>query len=74
MPSGSLKAHIKCPFYRYDDTKIRITCEGTTESNSISQTFHTKAEFKNYIRKYCCKSYKSCKLYELAMEKYKEDE
>lgn len=73
MPSGSLKADIKCPFYRYDDTKIRIVCEGISESDTLSLTFKKKTEFISYMRRYCCDRYKSCKLYRLAMEKYKED-
>ena len=43
MPSGSFKqADVQCPFYKFDDGKRRITCEGIIEDSSLALIYHNK--------------------------------
>ena len=43
MPSGSYKQiEVQCPFYKYDDGKRRITCEGIIEDSSLALIYHNK--------------------------------
>lgn len=45
MPSGYKKADVQCPFYKYDDGKRRITCEGITEDSSLALIYHNKRDY-----------------------------
>ena len=74
MPSGSfMQAYVLCPFYKYDDGKRRITCEGIVEDSSLAITFRDKADFNTQVAIFCCKNYKNCEVFRMLEEKYKED-
>lgn len=76
MPSGSYKqAYVKCPFFKYDDGKQRITCEGIIEGSSLAQIFHTKSDYETQIDVFCCNHYQKCEIHRMLMEnKYDEEE
>ena len=45
MPSGSYKqADVQCPFYRYDDGRRRITCEGIVDGCSLALIYIRRVE------------------------------
>ena len=74
MPSGSYKqAYEQCPFYKYDDGKQRITCEGLIEDSSLALIYHKKQDYETQINVFCCEHYTRCEVYRLLMEKYKEE-
>lgn len=74
MPSGSyLQAYVHCPFYKYDDGRRRITCEGITEDSSLALIYRKKTDFETQIRVFCCEHYERCEIYRILMEKYEED-
>lgn len=74
MPSGSYKqAYVQCPFYKYDDGKQRITCEGLIEDSSLALIYHKKQDYETQINVFCCEHYTRCEVYRLLMEKYKEE-
>ena len=74
MSSGSyLQVYIGCPFYKYDDGRRRITCEGITEDSSLALIYRKKSDFETQIRVFCCEHYKRCEIYRILMEKYEED-
>ena len=74
MPSGSYKqADVKCPFYRFDDGKRRITCEGMIEDSSVALIYRKKSDYLTQIDVFCCEHYKKCEVYRILMEKYEED-
>ena len=75
MPSGSFKqADVLCPFYKYDDGKQRITCEGLVDDSSLALIYHQKIDYETQINVFCCENYKHCEVYRMLMEnKYEED-
>lgn len=75
MPSGSFKqADVLCPFYKYDDGKRRITCEGIIDDSSVALIYHRRADYEAQILRYCCQGYGSCGVYRLLMKKYNEED
>ena len=75
MPSGSYKQiDVKCPFYKFDDGKRRITCEGIIDDSSLALIFHNKHDYEMQIDTFCCELYKKCEIYRLLMDKYDEEE
>ena len=73
MPSGSyIQVFVRCPFYKYDDGKKRITCEGLTDDSSLALIYHNKTDYEKQISVFCCRHYSKCELYRMLMEKYEE--
>lgn len=73
MPSGYKKADVQCPFYKYDDGKRRITCEGIIADSSLALIYHNKKDYETQITAFCCERYKKCEVYRLLMDKYDEE-
>ena len=73
-PSGSYRqVYVQCPFYKFDDGKQRITCEGIIDDSSLALIYQKKADYETQIVQFCCKHYENCEVYRLLMEKYKEE-
>lgn len=73
-PSGSFyQVDVQCPFYKWDDGKRRITCEGLVENSSVALLYTRKQDFVCQIEGYCCKNYKYCEIYRAKMGQYEED-
>lgn len=74
MPSGSFKqADVRCPFYKYDDGKRRITCEGLIENSSLALIYQKKCDYEMQINTFCCEYFEKCEVYRILMDKYEED-
>lgn len=67
-----LRAFVRCPFFKRDDGKRRIVCEGIMDDSSICLTFRYDNLFKRQVETFCCKKYQNCEVYRMLMEKYKE--
>ena len=64
MSSGSFKqVYVQCPFYRYDDGKGVISCEGLVDGGYIKVTFPTKEEYNVQMDTFCCNHYDYCELF-----------
>jgi hypothetical protein len=75
MPSGSYwQSYVRCPFYKYDDGKKRITCEGIIDASSLALIFSNKADYEIQIMEFCCGNHEMCQVYRLLMDKYDEEE
>ena len=75
MPSGSYKqADVQCPFYKYDDGRRRITCEGIIDKSSIARIYLTRNDFDTQLLAFCCEHYKKCEVYRMLIQKYEEEE
>ena len=71
MSSGSyIQADVLCPFYKYDDGRRRITCEGPVDNSSLALIYRDAKDFKMQLQCFCCHSYKSCEVYRVISEKY----
>lgn len=72
--SGSyLQQEVLCPFYKKDDGKRRITCEGIVENSSVILTFRYDKLFKQQMKVFCCKHYDRCEVYRMLIQKYEDD-
>lgn len=75
MPSGSYwQSYVRCPFYKFDDGKRRITCEGIIDDSSLALIYHNKMDYDTQIMEFCCEHYETCEVYRMLMEKYEEEE
>lgn len=74
MPSGSyFQANVLCPFYKHDDGKNRITCEGLIDESSLALFYKYERDYKTQITVFCCGRYQNCEVYRLLMEKYEHE-
>lgn len=75
MPSGSfMQVYVQCPFYKYDDGRRHITCEGLIDKSSITLAYITRTDYEIQLRSFCCEHYKKCEVYKMLMAKYEEEE
>lgn len=76
MPSGSYKQiDVVCPFYKYDDGKQRITCEGFVDNSSLALIYHRRGDYETQMNVFCCDHYMKCEVYRMLMEtKYDEED
>ena len=76
MSSGSYKQiDVQCPFYKYDDGKQRITCEGLVDNSSLALIYQKKADYETQINVFCCEHYQRCEIHRMLMEaKYEEED
>lgn len=75
MPSGSYKQiYVQCPFYKYDDGRRHITCEGLVDKSSIVLSYLTRTDYDKQLLIFCCEHYEKCEVYRMLMEKYEEEE
>lgn len=75
MPSGSYRqVFVQCPFYKFDDGKRRITCEGIIEDSSLALIYHNRQDYETQIDVFCCKNYEKCEVYRLLIDKYDKEE
>ena len=75
MPSGSYKQiEVRCPFYKFDDGKRRITCEGIIDDSSLALIYHNKNDYQIQIDVFCCEHYMKCEVYRMLMDKYPKEE
>lgn len=74
MPSGSYaQAYVQCPFYKRDNGKKSIVCEGIIANSSLVLTYMKRTDYELQLSVYCCKNYKKCEVYQMLMNKYKEE-
>ena len=76
MSSGSYKqVDVQCPFFKTDDGKQNIVCEGFGDSRSLTQTYRYKAQYETQMRVFCSEHYRKCEVYRMLMEsKYDKEE
>lgn len=75
MGSGSYKqVHVGCPFYRHDDGRRVVTCEGLVPESDTKLRFFSRDERERHMDRYCCGRYICCELYRALMGKYDDEE
>lgn len=74
MPSGSFKqADVKCPYYRTDNGKNRIDCDGLIPDSVMHSYFFMRSEYKMQMSIFCCGAYWNCEICTALDNKYRED-
>ncbi len=63
---------VQCPFYRQDDHRSRILCEGVIPDTTLAQTFRHRKDYQKQLEVFCCQHYQKCEVYRMVMEKYEE--
>lgn len=65
MASGSYKqVDVICPFYKRDDGKRRIVCEGLVDNGNITLLYSDKLDYERQILVFCCENYEKCEIYQ----------
>lgn len=64
---------MQCPFYKYDDGKRAITCEGAVNGCINRSLFTTQKKQRIQLEKYCCKMYFACPIYGMLKKKYEDE-
>ena len=65
---------VKCPFYKVDDGKRVIVCEGICDGCNVNLSFVKKSDFMIQLRTFCMRHFERCEVYHAAMEKYLDSE
>ena len=69
MSSGSYRqVNVKCPFYRLDDCRGKVVCEGIVEGSTVSLNFKNREDLNQQMDIFCCEYYKNCEVYRMLME------
>lgn len=61
---------VQCPFFRDDDGKRRITCEGLIEGSTLALLYRNRRDFELQMQVFCCEHYRKCEIHRMLMEKY----
>lgn len=73
MASSWNAQYVQCPYYRTDDNKMRILCQGVADSSRLAWNFTTKKDFKIQMDTFCCQHYKKCEVYRMLEQIYGEE-
>lgn len=70
--SSYRQADVICPFWRGDNCRNKIRCEGIIGDTG---TFYFRSQrlLDEHAEKFCCKDYASCPVCQQLEEKYDED-
>ena len=71
MPSF-FQVNVQCPFYKSDNGRDCLACEGVGDATNVTQIFDTWDALKRFMSVYCWDRYKTCPLYSMIMEKYED--
>ena len=75
MPSGSFtQSDVICPFYKYDDGRKKIVCEGFADRCSLDVRWEYHAYQEQHLQLFCCENYKNCEVYRMVMASKYDDE
>lgn len=64
--------YAKCPFFRTDDGRNQITCEGITDSCTFSLRFTKKSDYEKQMEVFCMEKYENCEVYRMIESQYEE--
>ena len=59
---------VRCPFYRFDDNRMSIGCEGVTAESRLTLRFRKRAEWLQQMKLFCECHYECCEIYRVIME------
>jgi hypothetical protein len=61
---------VQCPFWKGETTRA-ICCEGLRKGEVIRRLLPDKEAKKKELRKYCCKNYELCGIFQMVYGGYK---
>ena len=64
--------YAKCPFFRTDDGRNTITCEGIGDACAFSLRFTKKRDFETQMQVFCMQKYENCEVYRMIESQYEE--
>ena len=64
--------YAKCPFFRTDDGRNTITCEGIGDACSFSLRFTKKSDYEKQMEVFCMQKYENCEVYRMIESQYEE--
>lgn len=73
MQNGACRqVDVECPFYRWDDGKRRVACEGPVEKSILTLTFATAGDQRIQVDTFCCGRYQNCEISRMLTELYED--
>ena len=72
MSTSWKSADVGCPFYKSDDGKQKIICEGLIPNSSVVISYRRKVDWQAQLNTACCRDYNKCRVYKMLMHKYEE--
>ena len=73
MPGSYKQVNVKCPYYRSDNGRDRIICEGLLPGTSLQSWYERREHYRAHMRAYCTGKYWDCPICAALDEKYRED-
>ena len=64
--------YTKCPFFKTDDGRSMITCEGVGNSCNLSLRYMDKHDYELQLEVFCKNHFQNCEVYRMILEKYEE--
>ena len=69
--SGSYRmSDVLCPFYKRDDGKYTVVCEGLVDHSSLGLMYQHEKLYKKQMEIFCCCHYRKCEIFRMLMAKY----
>lgn len=62
--------YVKCPFWK-GETKRAVVCEGLVAGENMRRLLPSEEAKKSLMKKFCCKNYEQCKIFQLVYGGYK---
>ena len=72
--SSFIQSSVVCPFYRKDDGRQAITCEGILPKSSCTLRFARRHEWAEWVQARCCQGWQQCPYAVLAGLKWEDQE
>ena len=62
-------ADVRCPFWKGETTRA-VVCEGLVAGENMRRLLPSEDAKKALMKKYCCREYESCKIFQLIYGNY----
>jgi len=69
MPTQSsyMRVHVQCPFYKGDEKRRRVICEGLVDHSTLSLSYGSAKDFQIQMKTFCCDHFQYCEVYQMLM-------
>ena len=66
--SGSyIQRDVLCPFYKRDDGKRTVVCEGIVDNSSVGLSYRYESLYRTQMEVFCCSHYRNCEVFRMLM-------
>ncbi len=72
MPTSWNSWYVKCPFFKTDDGRSVIVCEGICDGCNVKLAFDRKKDFEIHVETFCKNYFERCEIHNVVMKKYED--